>query len=90
MCQLPPILAARSTEYIERQVHWDRLASLADQPLVTLEQTYGWARISMPTFLRSLGILARGFGGRAGLYPADRELIDQYFASGSCLCSKRR
>ena len=71
-------------EYIERQVHWDRLSSLVDQPLGTVAQTYGWgANFDADAFLRSLGILIRGFGGRAGLYPADRSLIDQYYAAGS-------
>ena len=71
-------------EYIERQVHWDRLAQLADQPLATVGQSYGWGKsFDADSFLRSLGILVRGVGGYAGLYAADRELANQYYARGA-------
>ncbi len=78
-------------EYIERQVHWDRLGPLGDQPLATIERTYGWgAAFDADAFLRSIGILVRGFGGNAGLYAADRRLIDQYYARDSSGTAKTR
>jgi hypothetical protein len=81
---LPADAGTGRAEHIERQVHWDRLSLLADQPLKTVGDSYGWgASFEADAFLRSVGILVQGFGGRAGLYPADRRLIEQYYVPGS-------
>ena len=70
--------------HVERQVHWETLGPLADQPLAVIQQSYGWGgTFDAQALLRSLGLLVRAFGGRAGMYPADRQLISQYYASGS-------
>jgi hypothetical protein len=71
-------------EYISREVHWERLGPLADRPLVTIEQSYGWGgAFDGNAFIRSLGVLVLGFGGRGGLYAADGQLVDQYYVHGS-------
>jgi hypothetical protein len=71
-------------EHIEVKVHWDRLGGLADQPLETIAASYGWgASFDGAAFVRSIGILARGFGASAGIYPADRPLGAHYYAPGS-------
>ena len=72
------------TEYISREVYWERLGLLSEQPLVTIEHSYGWGGdFDSNAFIRSLGILILGFGGRGGLYPADSHLVDQYYVHGS-------
>jgi hypothetical protein len=82
--RVPAAADTGRAEYIERQVHWDRLGLLADQPLSTLEQTYGWGtNFDADSFLRSLGILLRGFGGHASIYIADRRLASQYYSRDS-------
>ena len=49
-----------------------------------MQQSYGWGGdFDGDAFLRSLGILVRAFGGNAGLYAADRQLVAQYYAPGS-------
>jgi hypothetical protein len=71
-------------EHVERSVHWERLGPLADDPQKTVEQSYGWGEtFDDDAFLRSLGILLRGFGCRASLYVADRQLVGQYYARGA-------
>jgi hypothetical protein len=75
--------ATGRAEYTERRVHWDRLTSLAGQPLATFRESYGWGRdFDGDALLRSVGILVRAFGGNAGMYSADRQLVDQYYARG--------
>jgi Family of unknown function (DUF6603) len=81
-------VAADSTtgraDHVEVTVHWDRLGALAEQPLQTIASTYGWgATFDGDALIRSLGILARGLGARAGIYPADHPLANQYYAPGS-------
>lgn len=72
-------------EHIERQVHWDRLGPLADDPLSTIEDTYGWGA---PTFdgdalARSIAMLASGFGAHANMFVPQPQLLQQYFAPSS-------
>ena len=82
--RVPAAADTGRAEYIERQVHWDRLGPLADQPLAAIGQTYGWGTdFDADAFLRNVGILARGFGGYAGVHAPDRRLIDQYYARGT-------
>jgi hypothetical protein len=82
--RVPKDAATGRAEHIERQVHWERLGPLADQPLDTIKQSYGWGEtFDGNAFLRSLGILVRGFGGYAGLYLTDHRLVDQYYARGA-------
>src|SRR4029453_5723742 len=60
-------------EHTELLVNWERLGQLAEDPGKTIKQSYGWGKsFDGLGFLRSLGILVRGFGGRASLYPASR------------------
>ena len=67
--------------YLAREVHWDRLLGVATQPLATVTQSYGWgAQFDGDGFLRSLGMLIRGLGGRANLHATDGAVIDQYFS----------
>lgn len=76
--------ATGRAEYVQVTVHWDRLGPLADQPLDTIESVYGWgATFDGDALVRSIGILCRGFGAPAGVYPADRTLTEQYYARGS-------
>ena len=57
-------------EYVQRLVNWALLGQFADQPLSSFEKNYGWGtNFAADAFLRSLGILIRGFGGNAGLFP---------------------
>ncbi|HUJ31227.1 MAG TPA: DUF6603 domain-containing protein [Candidatus Acidoferrum sp.] len=80
----PADSATGRAEYVQVTVHWDRLAPLADEPLETIESAYGWGgTFDGDGFVRSLGILARGFGAPAGIYGADRTLGAQYYARGS-------
>jgi hypothetical protein len=82
--RVPADGATGRAEHVQLQVHWERLAPLADQPLATIEQSYGWGgAFDGLAFIRSLGVLVRGFGGLAALYPADRHLVDQYYAPGT-------
>jgi len=81
-------VAADSTtgraEYVQRLVNWGLLGQFTDQPLASFEKNYGWGTdFAAAAFLRSLGILIRGFGGTAGLYPADASLIEQYYSRDS-------
>jgi hypothetical protein len=70
--------------YTELLVHWERLGQFAENPLDTIKQSYGWGgNFDGDAFVRSLGIVLRGFGAPASLYPVDRTLRDQYYASGS-------
>src|SRR5262245_18664120 len=67
--------------YVAYDVHWERLSGLATQPFATVTQAYGWgAQFDGEAFLRSLGILVRGVGGRANLHPTDQAIIDQYYS----------
>jgi hypothetical protein len=69
------------TAYVAYDVHWERLSGLATQPFATVTQAYGWgAQFDAEAFLRSLGILVRGVGGRANLHPTDQAIIDQYYS----------
>ncbi|WP_158931673.1 DUF6603 domain-containing protein [Acidisphaera sp. S103] len=71
-------------EYVQRLVNWGLLGQFTDQPLASFEKNYGWGTdFAADAFLRSLGILIRGFGGNAGLYPADSTLVDQYYSHDS-------
>jgi hypothetical protein len=71
-------------EYVQRLVDWSLIGQLADQPLSAFEKSYGWGtNFAADAFLRSLGILIRGFGGNAGLYPADSSLVNQYYSHDS-------
>ena len=68
-------------EHVEFIVDWSRLGPLADQPLETIASTYGWGgAFDGDALVRSIGILVRGFGGQAGIYGADPQLVDQYYA----------
>ncbi len=74
--------ATGRAEYIERQVHWDRLGPLADDPGTTIEGAYGWGT---PTFdgdalARSIATLASGVGARANMFVPQPQLVRQYFA----------
>jgi hypothetical protein len=76
--------ATGRAEHVEVTVHWERLGPLADQPLETIASTYGWGgTFDGDGLVRSIGILARGFGAPAGIYPADRGLAEQYYARGA-------
>ena len=69
------------TAYVAYEVHWERLSGLATQPFATVTQAYGWgAQFDGEAFLRSLGILVRGVGGRASLHPTDQAIIDEYYS----------
>ena len=77
--------ATGRAEYIERQVHWDRLGPLAKDPLATVEGAYGWGT---PTFdgdalARSIAMLASGVGARANMFVPQLPLVQQYFAPNS-------
>ncbi len=74
--------ATSRAEYIARQVHWDLLGTIADDPLGTLKEVYEWGA---PTFdgdalVRSLAMLASGLGAHAGMFAPQRQLVSQYFA----------
>ena len=76
--------ATGRAEHIEVTAHWERLGPLASDPLTTIESAYGWGgTFDGDALVRSLGILARGFGAPAGIYAADRRLGEQYYAPGS-------
>jgi hypothetical protein len=82
--RVPANSSTGRAEYVQRLVNWGLLGQLADQPLATFEKSYGWGtNFAADAFLRSLGILIRGFGGNAGLYPADHGLIGQYYSRDS-------
>ena len=82
--RVPADSANGRAEYVQRLVNWGLLGQFANQPLSAFEKTYGWgADFAADAFLRSLGILIRGFGGNAGLYPADASLIEQYYSRDS-------
>jgi hypothetical protein len=71
-------------EHIEVTVNWERLGPLADQPLETIASSYGWDdAFDGDGLVRSIGILVRGLGGRAGLLDADAQLVDEYYVHGA-------
>ena len=79
--RVPADSATGRAEYTERQVHWELLSSLPDQPLATVEKSYGWGgAFDADAFLRSTGIVVRAFGGNAEMYGADPALVAQYYA----------
>jgi len=79
--RVPADSATGRAEYTERLVRWELLSSLPDQPLATVEKSYGWGgAFDADGFLRSAGIVVRAFGGNAGMYGADRALVSQYYA----------
>jgi hypothetical protein len=81
---LPADPATGRGEYVARTLHWDRLSLLEDQPVEAVKQAYGWGSdFDGDGLLRSLGLLIQVFGGQAGLYAADRGLVDQYYAPGA-------
>ncbi|HEY7396690.1 MAG TPA: hypothetical protein VH538_00195, partial [Gaiellaceae bacterium] len=81
---VPADAATGRSEFTARQVHWDRLASLADRPAETFRDSYGWGGdFDGDALLRSVGILVRAFGGNAGMQAADRHLVDEYYARGA-------
>jgi hypothetical protein len=81
---IPADPSSGRTQYTQRQVHWDRLSGLVDQPLTTVEQAYGWGSdFDGDAFIRSVAIVVRAFGGNAGLYDADRQLVAQYYPRGA-------
>ena len=62
-------------------MHWDQLSRLAKQPLDALRQAYSWGGdFRGDDALRSIGLLVQAFGGHAGMYAADRDLVRQYYA----------
>ena len=82
--RVPADATTGRAEYTERLVAWDVLTALPDQPLATVEKSYGWgSAFDADGFLRSIGILIRAFGGNAGIYGADAALVSQYYASGA-------
>ena len=79
--KMPADPATNRAEFVLREVHWDRLGGLADDPLQTIKGTYGWGtNFDGDGFIRSLGVLIRGFGGNASLQRADPALIAQYYS----------
>lgn len=70
--------------YIKRFINWESLPSFILEPIDTIYQTYGWnGAFKGDDLIRSLGILAAGFGGKASLFNTDEELVKQYFKQGS-------
>ena len=62
--RVPADGATGRAEHVEREVHWERFSALADDPLITIKQSYGWGgTFDADAILRSIGILVRAFAG---------------------------
>jgi hypothetical protein len=81
---VPADSATGRDDHIAREVHWDRLSMLGSQPADALRQAYGWGGdFRGDEVLRSIGLVIQAFGGHAGMFAADRDLVDEYWAPGS-------
>jgi hypothetical protein len=90
--RVPANAATGRAEYIERQVQWDRLGPLADDPLGTIESAYGWGTPAFDgdALVRSIATLAGGFGAHAGMFVPQPQLVNEYFAPNSPSAVKLR
>src|SRR5262249_5753118 len=78
---VPEATAVGRIPYLERAVHWDRLAAAATNPVSLLPTVYGWgtAKFDWQSFLRAVGRLLGGFGVPAML-GAPGDMLKQYYA----------